>query len=351
MAISKALIEGNSARNLPQTQVFNLSTGLSLKQLADNLSASVNTRRPSSRLTIWGGRRQLEKQDLDLVQQRQLLEEINALGLTAQAMAQTQAELFLIPELMQAIITGKRWEWEVNRARFLSQIKEFEDQAKMRQLEMDKQRLEIARAQTDIRIAVERHTAELEQLQLTGYLMSEKQKAELEHLRLQGGLMSQKQRAEIENLRLQGALMANKQNADIYKERYEAQLMAEKQHADIIREQVASHISLMLAIAEQEARMTETKANKARVSMLKKLKNEMDFNNISPSQAFVLAKALNPSDSLDIDFQLKEEMFKEELQKAREHNRRLKKEVDLVENNIESQIRENGETRGGFGND
>lgn len=351
MAISKALIEGNSARNLPQTQAFNLSTGLSLKQLADNLSASVNTRRPSSRLTIWGGRRQLEKQDLDLAQQRQLLEEICALGLTAQAMAQTQAELFLIPELMQAIITGKRWEWEVNRARFLSQIKEFEDQAQMRQLEMDKQRLEITRAQTDIRIAIERHTAEIEQLQLTGYLMVEKQHAELAHLKLQGGLMSEKQRVELDHLRLQGGLLATKQNADIYKDRYEAKLKAERQHADIIREQVASHISLMLAIAEKEAKKTGTKADKVRVSMLNKLKDEMDLNNISPSQAFVWATGLNPTEKLDIDFKMKEEMFKEELQKAKEHNRRLTKEVDLLENTIESQIRENEETRGGFGND
>lgn len=61
----------------------------------------------------------------------------------------------------------------------------------------------------------------------------------------------------------------------------------------------------------------DSKYAQARADLLDRIIEEMDFNNISPSQAFVLINALSPGTLDDTNFQTKAEMIKEELNKMR----------------------------------
>lgn len=56
---------------------------------------------------------------------------------------------------------------------------------------------------------------------------------------------------------------------------------------------------------------------RARADLLDRIIQEMDFNNISPSQAFVLINALSPGTLDDTNFQTKSEMVQQELEKMK----------------------------------
>jgi hypothetical protein len=203
MAISKAVIEGRKAR-VParKTATYELSKKVSLDVMLDNLKNSVNTRRASSCTFLWSGERLVKKQELDLRQMNLVIEEIQALGMTVEQLANTEAKWFLMPEMIDNIINGYRNKIEIAKKLFLARLDEIDDIGKDRKLDLDKKEAEINRMDTET------------------YILGLKGEAE----------------------------------------------------ADAIR------------AGTEEARV--------RVSLLTKLRDEMDFNNISPSQAFVLAKGL-----------------------------------------------------------
>lgn len=273
MAISKAVIDGNLPRvvdNVSQeitainTHAFDLSQNLNLQQLAENLRSSISTRRASSRLTIWGGNRQLAKQELDLRQQQMLLQEIQNLALGAEAMANTQAKLFLIPEMINAVINGHKAEIELARRRFLDSLQEIEDTARARYLENDRKEAEIERMKVDNHIA---------------------------------------------------------------------KLIGEAQASDI---------------------NSKTRFSNALADLLEELKDSMNFDEITPSQAFMLAKILNPSDNSGFDTSDKDELFEQELAKIKTENKILKAKAKAEKwstkkkvNDIETEIGDDEGTTGG----
>ncbi len=156
MAISKSEMQGFPARIIaPDTKEimgkvngFDLSKNLSIKQFAENLQASIQTRRASSRMFIWGGERQLRKQELDIRQQQLFLQEINNLGLTAEEMATTQAKLFMIPEMIEAVISGERSKLQFARVQFMDGLKQIEDIARARSIENDRNQAEVDEMQS-----------------------------------------------------------------------------------------------------------------------------------------------------------------------------------------------------------
>ena len=161
-------------------------------------------------------------------------------------------------------------------------------------------------------------------------------------------------RAEKEKLVYAGEQMLAEHEAylnTLKHEEAERALALEMKSEEIEKIKTENYINKIIGEANAEAIKAETRANTARASMLEKLKDEMDLNNISSSQAFVLAKALNPNANTDIDFSMKEKMFEEELYKARQQNRMTKAEADLTENNVKATIGEDENSQGGFGND
>ena len=68
--------------------------------------------------------------------------------------------------------------------------------------------------------------------------------------------------------------------------------------------------------------------NKARAGLLDKIIEEMDMNNINPSQAFVLINALSPGSTDDINFQTRSEMVKQELEKMKAETKYKYAEAD-----------------------
>lgn len=83
-------------------------------------------------------------------------------------------------------------------------------------------------------------------------------------------------------------------------------------------ERVRSEIKQMRA----NIRLTELQGE-----LLSKVIREMDVDNINPSQAFLLVKALNPKGEQETDFHAKQEMLNEELEKMRVENEKLKQEA------------------------
>ena len=123
--------------NLPQPITYDLSQNLSLFEMAKKLERSINAPLPSSCFFIWGAKRQVQRQELDLEHQRILLEQIRTLELTAEQMAQTQAALFLMPETIEAIIENKRTEFEFIRREFSDKLNQIEERAKERKINLD----------------------------------------------------------------------------------------------------------------------------------------------------------------------------------------------------------------------
>ncbi len=86
---------------------------------------------------------------------------------------------------------------------------------------------------------------------------------------------------------------------------------------------------------ENEKLEAENTLIKLQAELLKKVVNEMEIENITASQAFVLIKALDPKSDDNLDFQSKEKMVEEELAKMREENRIIRSEAELAELNVQ----------------
>lgn len=98
---------------------FDLDKGFSLMEMVKHLEANLDTPKPSKCFFVWSGRRQNEKQSLDEQQQRLVIQQIQNLGMAANEVATTKANLFLVPTMVAAIIDQKENEIALARQRFL----------------------------------------------------------------------------------------------------------------------------------------------------------------------------------------------------------------------------------------
>jgi hypothetical protein len=89
--------------NLPAIPTFDL-TQMNLVQLAENLRTELNRPRPR---TIWFKKRGVKKAELDAEHQRLILSQISNLRAINSELINLQADLFLSPDMLQAIITDR----------------------------------------------------------------------------------------------------------------------------------------------------------------------------------------------------------------------------------------------------
>ena len=112
---------------------------------------------------------------------------------------------------------------------------------------------------------------------------------------------------------------------DIYLAQCEAEIAQHKLHAvkllqeAYIAEKVHAEATQLFA----NARITKIQGD-----LLNKIIEDMDFKNITSSQAYVLVKAINPMASFDVDITAKDAMVEEQLNKLKEENRMLKAQAD-----------------------
>lgn len=134
MAYTKATRDGlmpvsRNSDNINTSQIeFDLDKGFSLMEMVNRLEANLDTPRPSKCFFLWSGRRQNEKQSLDMQQQRMILDQIRNLGIAANDIAQTKANLFLIPATVRVIIEQKENEIILARRKFLADKARIDDE-------------------------------------------------------------------------------------------------------------------------------------------------------------------------------------------------------------------------------
>lgn len=107
---------------------FDLDSGLSLQHLIKNIELNLNSPRPSQCFFIWSGNRQNAKQELDIQQQNLVIQQIRNLGIAANEIATTKANIFLIPATVRAIIENKANEIFLARQKFLVDIERLKDE-------------------------------------------------------------------------------------------------------------------------------------------------------------------------------------------------------------------------------
>lgn len=188
---------------------FDITGSLNLLQLAKNLEDNLKQSNPSNCFFIFGGKRQIKRQELNLEQQGLIRSQIYELGMAAEELAETQAKLYLIPTVVDAIIEQREDEIELAKQRLLTQI--------------------------------------------------HKEKAERE----------------------------------------------------------AYDVLLIEARAKVQRIYADTKLVELQGKLLEKVTNELDLGNISPEQAFVLVKALNPTAEANVDFASQQLMIETQIEKMK----------------------------------
>jgi len=150
---------------------------------------------------------------------------------------------------------------------------------------------------------------------------------------------------------IQGHYIEAERKAELQFEQHELEitrLRAEKEKAGLELDRINAEIDHM---REDLKRIQGTnKIIEVRGRILERIEGELDFNNITPSQAFVLIKALNPDASADVDFASRElvineqiDRMKAETAKVREETRTKKYQADLDEHKKDEQIKRDKE--------
>lgn len=162
-------------------------------------------------------------------------------------------------------------------------------------------------------------------------------KTQVQESKLKLDLVTEKYNSEIENLKLD---LKHKQT-DLNKKEMEIEEMKfkikERERELAMKEKLNDVKAKVL-----EMKMTDDSAfSKSRTGLLDTIIEEMDMNNINPSQAFVLINALSPGTIEDINFQTRAEMVKEELEKMKAERKyksaeALEKEAEAKERSAQS---------------
>jgi len=101
----------------------------------------------------------------------------------------------------------------------------------------------------------------------------------------------------------------------------------DKLHA--LEEQMkAREIANDRARAEIEQIRSSTRLTQLQGNLLAKIVNELDLENITPEQAFVLVKALNPMANAQVDFASQQMMIEAQIEKMKAEASRIRAEAD-----------------------
>lgn len=140
------------SRDYQKIQTYNINE-YKFQQLINKVERSLNSsQKPSDCFFVWSAERQVQKKRLDVEHQRLILEEIRNLGLTVQEYANTEAYLFLMPELVQDIIDGHRAKVKLAAKEFSDNLKRIDDEAKTRQLANSRVEAEIRQLAANSRL-------------------------------------------------------------------------------------------------------------------------------------------------------------------------------------------------------
>ncbi|HIJ90602.1 MAG: hypothetical protein OEV89_07520 [Desulfobulbaceae bacterium] len=111
-----------------KNSTLDMDAGTTLSQVVKSLEQNLQSTRPSKYTFLWSGNRQNKFQELDIRQQQLHLEQIRNIGLTANEMAITKANLFLIPTTVKLIIEQKENETSIVRQKFLVDMARLKDE-------------------------------------------------------------------------------------------------------------------------------------------------------------------------------------------------------------------------------
>lgn len=159
-------------------------------------------------------------------------------------------------------------------------------------------------------------------------------KTQIQESKLRLDLVTVKYESEIANLKLDVEL----KKSDLEKSQMEIKEM--KSQIEMRERELAMQEKMNDVKAEVlTIKINDDSAfSKSRTGLLDTIVTEMDMNNISPSQAFVLINALSPGSTDDINFQTRSEMIKEELEKMRAESKY--KSAEAKEKEAEAEERE-----------
>lgn len=107
---------------------LDMDAGTTLSQVIESVERNLQAPRPSKCTFLWFGKRDNNRQELDIHRQRLVIEQIRNLGMTANEMAVTQANFFLIPATVNAIIEQKKDEVALAKKRFLLDMARINDE-------------------------------------------------------------------------------------------------------------------------------------------------------------------------------------------------------------------------------
>lgn len=199
--------------------------------------------------------------------------------------------------------------------------------------------------------AVRRTGSSMAEFQADAVLSFDKVKAltEIKHNDLKTQIQESKLRLDLVTAKYESEIANMKLDLEI------KQTDLEEKHIEI--EDMKSQLSIRereIAMREKmndvKVKVLEIKVNddsafsKSRTGLLDTIVQEMDMNNISPSQAFVLINALSPGSTDDINFQTRSEMIKEELEKMKAESKYKSaeaKEKEAEANEREAQTKAN----------
>jgi len=186
MAISKVEME---RRKIAETGDYSLATTgkneliltdtTNARVLYERAMAVINSRRPSSCLTIWGANRQIQFQSLDRDSLIILCEQLNYLYSSLDLMAQVEARRILFPQMVQGLINHSRKQAELASKQFEDSLKQIDDQATTRYLQNSLLQAQVQAIQTDN--GVKKIIAEAEAIAIVAKANIDKAKAEKEY--------------------------------------------------------------------------------------------------------------------------------------------------------------------------